>query len=82
MSMFGYVENSAFSAIGYKEIIEFLQGKCTLEQAVDKIKINTRHYAKRQISYFKRLCVAEFIDVDGKDPKDIARYIFEKYLQK
>ncbi len=82
VSMFGFVENSAFSAIGYKEIIEFLQGKCTLEQAVDKIKINTRHYAKRQISYFKRLCVTEFIDVDGKEPTDIARYIFEKYLQK
>ena len=82
VAMFGFVENSAFSAIGYKEIIEFLQGKCTLEQAIDKIKTNTRHYAKRQISYFKRLCVAEFIDVDGKDPRDIAHYIFEKYLQK
>ena len=40
-------------AIGYKEIVSYLEGQCTLEEAVDKIKQQTRRYAKRQISWFK-----------------------------
>ena len=48
-------EHQCMQAIGYKEILDYLDGDCTLEQAIDKIKLNTRHYAKRQITYFKKL---------------------------
>jgi tRNA dimethylallyltransferase len=41
-------------AIGYKEIYSFLTGACTLDEAVRLIKQNTRHYAKRQETWFKR----------------------------
>ncbi|MFZ3208828.1 MAG: tRNA (adenosine(37)-N6)-dimethylallyltransferase MiaA [Geobacteraceae bacterium] len=41
-------------AIGYKEIYAFLTGDCTLDEAVRLIKQNTRHYAKRQETWFKR----------------------------
>lgn len=75
---YGYCKTSAFEAIGYKEIIEYLKGNCTLEQAVCQIKTNTRRYAKRQISYYKRMNVAEYIDADGKTPLQIANYIYEK----
>ena len=71
----GICQNSAFQAIGYKEIIQYLQGNCTLEEAIDLIKINTRHYAKRQISYFKRMNIAKFINVEGKTAKQIAQEI-------
>ena len=50
-------ENQCMQAIGYKEIIDYIEGKCTLEKAIDDIKLNTRHYAKRQITYFKKLNV-------------------------
>lgn len=50
-------ENQCMQAIGYKEILDYLDGFCTLEKAVDDIKLNTRHYAKRQITYFKKLDV-------------------------
>ena len=40
--------------IGYKEIIEYLDGLCSLEEAIDKLKRNTRHYAKRQLTWFRR----------------------------
>ena len=40
--------------LGYKEILEYLDGECTLEDAVYKIKRDTRHFAKRQITWFKR----------------------------
>ena len=39
-------------AIGYKEIIDYLDNKITLEEAVDEIKKNSRHYAKRQYTWF------------------------------
>ena len=40
--------------LGYKEILEYLDGECTLEDAIYKIKRDTRHFAKRQITWFKR----------------------------
>ena len=50
-------ENQCMQAIGYKEIIDYIEGNSTLEKAIDDIKLNTRHYAKRQITYFKKLNV-------------------------
>ena len=44
----------SMQGIGYKEIAEFLEGKWTLEEAVELIKKNTRHFAKRQMTWFRR----------------------------
>jgi len=41
-----------FDAIGYREIIDYLEGKISLEDAIEKIKKNTWHFAKRQITWF------------------------------
>lgn len=49
------LENNAMQGIGYKEIYAYLKGEITLNEAIDLIKINTRHYAKRQITFFKKL---------------------------
>ncbi|MBU1202929.1 tRNA (N6-isopentenyl adenosine(37)-C2)-methylthiotransferase MiaB [Patescibacteria group bacterium] len=46
---------SSLTGIGYREIIEYLDGKISLETAIDKIKKNTRHYAKRQMTWFRRM---------------------------
>lgn len=50
------VPTSAVSmqGLGYKEIVAYLQGECTLEEAVYVLKRDTRHFAKRQITWFKR----------------------------
>jgi tRNA dimethylallyltransferase len=45
---------AAFDAIGYREIIDYLGGRSSLEQAMDIIKHNTWHYAKRQMTWFKK----------------------------
>ena len=42
-----------FSVLGARNLIAFLQGQTTLEQAIAKSQIETRHYAKRQITWFK-----------------------------
>jgi len=46
---------TALSGIGYREIIKHLDKELTLEQAVDLIKKNTRNYAKRQLTWFRRM---------------------------
>ena len=40
------------TAIGYKELFKYLDGEITLEEAIDLIKKNSRHYAKRQYTWF------------------------------
>lgn len=75
---YGHCDTSAFQAIGYKEVIEYLKGNLSLSEAIDKIKLNTRHYAKRQITYFKKMNVVEFIDVENKGALEIARDIKEQ----
>lgn len=44
----------SMQGLGYKEIIVYLNGNCTLEEAVYIIKRDTRHFAKRQLTWFKR----------------------------
>lgn len=45
---------NALQTVGYKELFDYFDGTVNLETAVDKIKQNTRHYAKRQLTWFKR----------------------------
>ncbi len=47
------VKKHAFQAIGYKELIDYLNGKTDLNEAIELIKKHTRNYAKRQMTYFK-----------------------------
>ena len=47
------LSNTAKAAIGYKEVIDYLEGKCTLEECKELIKKRTRNYAKRQVTFFK-----------------------------
>ena len=44
---------NALNTVGYKELFDFLEGKTSLEFAIEKIKTNTRRYAKRQMTWFK-----------------------------
>ena len=46
--------HTALQGIGYKQFAPYFAGEATLEQAVERIKIETRQFAKRQMSWFKR----------------------------
>lgn len=48
-----FKNTNALKTVGYKELFDHLDGLCTLEEAVDKIKQHSRNYAKRQITWFK-----------------------------
>ena len=53
-SLLPYRQLNPLNTVGYKELFDYFDGKCTLEQAVTDIKTHTRRYAKRQITWFKR----------------------------
>ena len=44
----------SMQGLGYKEILDYLDNKCSLEEAVYLIKRDTRHFAKRQLTWFRR----------------------------
>lgn len=67
----------AFDAIGYREIIDYVAGTLSLEEAVATIKINSWHYAKRQITWFKKDRSAHWVD----DP-DEAYSLVKLFLDK
>ena len=62
-------DTTASQAIGYKEIVEYLEGRVTLDEAVEAIKLATRRYAKRQLTWFRHEEGANCIFVDGEDGK-------------
>lgn len=57
-----YRELNALHTVGYTELFDHLDGKLSLEQAVEAIKKNTRHYAKRQMTWFKKDPSIRWID--------------------
>ena len=57
-------DTTAMQAIGYKELLNYLEGQWTLEEAVDTIKRESRRYAKRQLTWFRRNPAIQWIDID------------------
>ncbi|EPR13395.1 tRNA (adenosine(37)-N6)-dimethylallyltransferase MiaA [Ruminiclostridium papyrosolvens] len=62
----GYADSIiSMQGIGYKEILEYLRNNSTLEQAIENIKQGTRRYAKRQITWFKRINGIRWFNIDN-----------------
>jgi tRNA dimethylallyltransferase len=59
-----YRSHNALQTVGYKELFHFLDGKTSLEVAVNAIKTNTRQYAKRQLTWFHRDLSVRWTDPD------------------
>lgn len=53
-NLYRYKSLNALQTVGYKELFDYFDGKISLEKAIDEIKKNTRHYAKRQMTWFKK----------------------------
>lgn len=61
----------SMQGLGYKELLYHLEGKCTLEEAVNQIKQSTRHFAKRQLTWFRRERDVTWLDMDGLAPEQV-----------
>ncbi|MBO5402020.1 MAG: tRNA (adenosine(37)-N6)-dimethylallyltransferase MiaA [Clostridia bacterium] len=71
---------TASQAIGYKEFFPYLDGECTLEESVEKLKQHTRNYAKRQTTYFGHMTELIFVSAD-ENGGDTAQRICEQWLK-
>jgi len=61
-SLYPHKSLNALQTVGYRELFDYFEGKITLEAAVDEIKKNTRRFAKRQLTWFKRTENAKWFD--------------------
>jgi tRNA dimethylallyltransferase len=67
----GYDKNlNSLNTVGYKEIIQFLNNEISLERAIELIKRNTRHYAKRQLTWFRKDKRIQWFDVKDSNELD------------
>ncbi len=66
-------ETFALQSFGYKELIAYLDGKCTYLEAVEQLRQNTRRFAKRQLTWFRKDKRIEW--VDRESTPDVVRYI-------
>ncbi|MFT4755565.1 MAG: tRNA dimethylallyltransferase [Vicingaceae bacterium] len=71
--------NNALKTVGYKETFDYLDGIYTLEECTEKIKTNSRRYAKRQLTWFKRN--QELVWFSPKEINKISKYIRTKIEQ-
>lgn len=72
-SLFQYKDLNALNTVGYKELFDYLSGKCSLEVSIEKIKTNTRRYAKRQMTWFKK--DSDYVFFEPNQYEDIMAYI-------
>ncbi|KEH95440.1 tRNA (adenosine(37)-N6)-dimethylallyltransferase MiaA [Clostridium novyi] len=71
----------SMKGIGYTEILYYLDGKLSLDEAVELIKKGSRHYAKRQLTWFRKDNRVNWIDKDQyKDDTEVCNAIEEKFL--
>lgn len=61
----GIRDCSSIQAIGYKEIYDFIEGRATLETAIENLKQNSRRYAKRQLTWFRNKMDVEWYDMSN-----------------
>lgn len=65
LSAKGYTRDMvSMQGLGYKELLAYLDGECTLEEAIEILKRDTRHFAKRQLTWFKREKDVIWVDKD------------------
>ena len=62
-------KTSALGAHGYRRAVEYLFGARTLESAIEQTKLDVRHYAKRQVTWFRREPGVEWVEGFGEDPR-------------
>jgi tRNA dimethylallyltransferase len=73
---------TANNAIGYKELIPYFENRSSFEECIDKIKQETRRYAKRQLTWFRKNAEINWVMVDEFDNKDKILQFCKKNIAK
>lgn len=78
-SLYPYRHLNALQTVGYREIFAYMEGRYTLDQAVEEIKKNTRRYAKRQLTWLRHSDPATLVNWE-RDPREVASEISAKLV--
>lgn len=76
----GFSKSQAFQAIGYKEVLPYMKGELSRDEAIANLAQSTRRYAKRQYSLFRQR--EDIIKVDSTDPQVAFKYIYADFTAK
>ena len=76
-SVYPYRHLNTLNTVGYKELFDYIDGKCTLEQAVEQIKISTRQYAKRQMTWLRKNGDYQWFTIE--QTQEMIEYIKSKF---
>ncbi|CCW34292.1 tRNA isopentenyltransferase MiaA [Chthonomonas calidirosea] len=77
----GYSPNlTSMQSLGYHELVCYITGKITREQAVELIKQNTRRFAKRQLTWFRAVPCAEWLSIENKEHAEVAEAIIQRLV--
>ena len=69
---------NALNTVGYSELFDHFDNKISLEKAIDQIKQNTRHFAKRQLTWFRKDTAIHWLKPEDIRPEAIERLLFDK----
>lgn len=77
-----YPDVQATRGIGYKELFPYFSGQEELDQAVEKLKQNTRRFAKRQLTWFRNRMAVSFYDISAKNTTENIKRDVRQFLEK
>jgi len=66
---------TALQALGYRQIVEHLRGERPLAETIELVKIRTRQYAKRQLTWFRRQMKLDWMTLEGQTPAAVAQIL-------
>ncbi len=76
-SVLPYRNHNALRTVGYTEIFDYLDGKLSLEQALEDIKVHTRQYAKRQLTWFRK--DKDYTWFDSREGDELENWVTRKH---
>jgi tRNA dimethylallyltransferase len=72
------LSKTARQGVGYREVIDHLEGRSTLEETVELVKIHTRQLAKRQNTWFRSLSECRFVPLNAERGKEVVSEILQQ----
>ncbi|MCX6905342.1 MAG: tRNA (adenosine(37)-N6)-dimethylallyltransferase MiaA [Verrucomicrobia bacterium] len=69
---------TAQQALGYRQVVEHLRGERPLAETIELVKIRTRQFAKRQLTWFRHQAKVQWIHLDESDPRQILPYLLQQ----
>ncbi len=70
------------TSLGYRQMVQYINGEISLERAVELIKRDTRHFAKRQLTWFRRDPNIRWVEKQGKTEQQVEAELLQQIREK